>query len=309
MQLLLEVRDMMSFLLRSMPALLLGGLALQDAGPQLEAFWALYRFHHPSHVVFETHSGHLNRVIPWEWHADEGRGQKRSNFLVGDVESVFGMDTADNVKNDTHVLDCAECPTWCDPFNIDLAYYPDLLVALNQSHNNKHDSLLNRFLTIGMHKVMYEDQPEVLDAALTLIAQDAASIFTEGIELNGERWYFACIGQKADASWHCQTGKWLRTYHNLGSKNKIAMCDECMGGSPGLNESDFSDNAPWMQTCHISRPWSKPPPITGIPLEPCGPEGAPGKICKKDLFHMLKVGSLRNLVASAYLFTLPIRFL
>ena len=76
---------------------LLGGCS-GPASDNFEAFWRTYEVQHPNHVVFETHSHQLEKVVPLLLHGDEGRTVKRTNYLVMSMESPLGSVNDPNIR-------------------------------------------------------------------------------------------------------------------------------------------------------------------------------------------------------------------
>lgn len=69
--------DWLTYWLENNPEILGGPGNAED---NFHAFWKLYEATHPSHKVFERHSGHLNRVVPICVHGDEGRAVKKTQL-------------------------------------------------------------------------------------------------------------------------------------------------------------------------------------------------------------------------------------
>ena len=76
------------FLLRECPDLLGGSPG--ECYSNFECFWKLYKMEHPTHAIFSTHAQRLDSVVPLCIHGDEGRGLKKSNYLVMSMQSPLG---------------------------------------------------------------------------------------------------------------------------------------------------------------------------------------------------------------------------
>ena len=54
------------------------------------AFWEWYRLQHTSHAVYAKHGSSLQDVLPLYLHGDEGRGKRKTGYMVLSFESPFG---------------------------------------------------------------------------------------------------------------------------------------------------------------------------------------------------------------------------
>lgn len=81
---------MAKHLLTKHPQVLLGGDALESAGPRCQAFWEKFRWQQPNHKVFEQFND-LSQVIPIAMHGDKGRTLKKSPIACYSWESIWGL--------------------------------------------------------------------------------------------------------------------------------------------------------------------------------------------------------------------------
>jgi hypothetical protein len=303
---ILRIQDIMDMLLQKYPFLLLGGLPIgPTANELLLAFWENYREFHPTHQVFQEHASRLGHVIPLAVHGDEGRGLKKQPFAVFSAETVFGLSTADRIAESAYLQPCTHCPSkW--PGVVDESGQPaakklrvdDRHVQLGvcMAHNGKEHSYLSRFLSFCMPCSDYKDEHGMLDACMTSFAEGMQGLFKDGISAHRDQYYFALVGSKGDMKWHQEIANLTRSYNNLGVKNAIMMCADCHAGAEGFPHENVNDDAEWMGTEHIDRPWTKEPIFSQIPFEPA--DGAPEKLYKCDVFHVWKLGSGRDFTAS-----------
>ena len=89
------------------------------------------------------------------------------------------------------------------------------------------------------------DSAAILGGVLTEIATNLESLFWDGIDVNGTKYYFALIGVKGDAEFHVDAGQFLRSYFTVGTANNLYMCPECEADD---NFGDVSNNPIWLPT-------------------------------------------------------------
>ena len=86
------------------------------------------------------------------------------------------------------------------------------------------------------------DSAAILGGVLTEIATNLESLFWDGIDVNGTKYYFALIGVKGDAEFHVDAGQFSRSYFTVGTANNLYMCPECEADD---NFGDVSNNPIW----------------------------------------------------------------
>ena len=105
---------------------------------------------------------------------------------------------------------------------------------------------MNRYLfTAVPWAVFSKDTSAILKAVLHQMARGFAALYTSGIEVDGELFYFCLTGVKGDAEFHVDAGEFVRSYYNVGHVNNWEMCSECMAND---NFGDVSDNPAWLPT-------------------------------------------------------------
>lgn len=86
--------DMLGFLMKNCPDLLLGGHKdFVRSAKELSCFWTQYKKYHPQHMVFESGCP-LDTTVPILLHGDEGRGLRRGNTAILTLESPLGLGTS-----------------------------------------------------------------------------------------------------------------------------------------------------------------------------------------------------------------------
>lgn len=289
--------DLLTFLLLQYPALLVGGLQnQQERSEHLQAFWDAFKLRHGDHRVFSEHSDSLQSVVPLAWHGDEGRGKRRGNTVVVSIEASLGINTVLQQRKRRH--ESCQCTA---PDSIKQRFGPvskkfsdrtcDLLRT--QWTSMRGHSFLQHFALFIIPSSVYHKHPQVLSLMLKLIATDLRRLFFEGVTVQGRHWCFSIVAGKGDLKWYCKVAL-ERSFQNQGVVQDIPCCHECQAGSPGLAWEDLSDRPSWAGTRYTQRPWSTPPPMLPVPY--C--LGAPEKAYKRDLFHLMKVGILRDLAGS-----------
>lgn len=258
------------FLMERKPEYLLGGFPV---GPTSElllgAFWRQMRASMPDHEIFLMHSeATLARTVPWYLHMDEGVGQRRRAVLVVAGQAVFGRESAQRfAANRAQCDDATECMV--------RAQYP----------NHKGDTYKSRFLWSCLSKKMYSKKNEpVFWEMLEQIAEDCRSLALHGFWCNGQRFYAACLGLKGDAPALKKAGCLTRSFQNMGANR--GCCHECLAGHDGLPYEDVGENAKWIGTICLERPWkrSKLSPLADVPTRCYRPE----LFYHRDPFHTFK---------------------
>ena len=96
---ILRLRDWVQFLIDSHCWHIVTGLIARDEPREeaiLNAFWSRYRASHPRHPIFDLEAKglYLGRCAPLIYHGDEGRGRRRTAFLVTSYSSILGRGSA-----------------------------------------------------------------------------------------------------------------------------------------------------------------------------------------------------------------------
>lgn len=263
-----------------------------------EAFWTLYKVHHPSHDVFTHHGDHLGRVVPILIHGDEGRAVKRTNYLVLSMETPFGsiLDPSLSCACATELGERADLPSFDDNL-AEAETLPDdiLQTARAQSTNYKGHSYLSKFLLFGLGAWVYKKHTHIVDALLEEIRKGMDILFNQGITLNNGKVIFASlVGIKGDMSFHRSIFNLSRSYSNVGTVNHNKICHCCEAGEEGCSFEDFSEEPTWSRTLYSTRPWPQDmrPTLSKIAFD----ESAPEQMLRNDFFHIYKLGVARDVI-------------
>ncbi|CAE7586500.1 unnamed protein product [Symbiodinium natans] len=187
---------------------------------------------------------------------------------------------------------------WC-PFKRRRLGDPDM------PHNGRGHVYMSRFLGTAIPNKMLKAHPQVVPAYLQELKSDLSGLFNQGVECEGHVYRAALIGVKGDFEYHLEVTNYSRSYTHEGPTNPQAFCPECMAGSdeslPGI---DLRDPPAWLSSLYTSDPWSVVPPLSEIPFS----ESKKATLYRRDAFHTLKHGFLRDLCASCIIWLAHLRF-
>jgi len=295
-----RMTDYCAYFLKRAPFLLCGGTG-KDIGYRLKTFWEAFRCHHPGHAVYEKHANELDKVIPYCFHGDEGKGPKRATFMDFSFETPLGLDMLDESftpsssqeisKDARFLVSAGEICDDMDPSHV--------CCARSMNHNASGHSYLKRYLLFGLPHAWYkEGKHHILHKHLELVTEEATSFFENGIMVDNQVYFGAFVGLKGDLKFHKEVTVGLtRCYANLGKKNLLKMCSFCWAGSANFPFEEVSECPAWTSTMYRDRPWTSDPFVAKIPFDSCAPEFS----LKLDPFHIMKVGFSRDVVGSIIL--------
>lgn len=289
-------------LMRLYPGSLTGGFEnIEDIRLQFRSFWAAYKDYHPEHGIFESPLvNQLGQVIPIALFGDEGRGPKRGQVLIWSIESVLGLDDCKpNCK-------CAEAMKTLPKDDVGVDSDEDdvrpctaeFARATRQSTNNKNHSYLTRHVLFTLPHWIYKRHPEFESTHIKLMVEDLKALASEGVDVNGIRWFACVVGSKGDFKHQNLVGKLERSYNTIGVTYGNAMCSFCLAGTPGYPWERIDHNPIWSRSLFSSRPWSETPDVALLDYDSEKPEA----ILKLDMFHLWKVGLGRDLAGAVIVF-------
>ena len=240
----------------------------------------------------------LKHTVPLCLFGDEGKGPKRGNYMVTTMESPLGL-------ADHHVCRCTckevvekhalEVPMCYGPVAPDTA---EQHVAAKAATNYKSHSYLTRHILFGLPDSVYKDYPHIYQDMLALYASELKSLFCDGMECCGQRFYVALLGNKGDLKHMAEKVAHLtRSYAHMGKTNMLHMCSLCMAGGPGYPWDELAERPAWVDTLFHSRPWDETPHLCTIPFD----DQAPEALFRLDLFHLIKVGLGRDIAGAIVL--------
>ena len=292
-----EPSDWLSYLIKKTPELLAGGSS--SLGDQLQGFWELYAYEHGTHAVYGQHANNLRYVFPLQFWGDEGRGPKRAGYMAGTLECCLGLDDVEFECNCSSRLQ--EFPvSWVPQCNETTHSESSCMKAVSRvATNYKGHSFLTRFLLFGIPGYLYTGKSDLVRAHLEKVAQNLVTLFTDGLLVNGVRYYAALVGCKGDLKFQAATvAHMVRSYMNLGKVKAIPCCSLCLAGTEEIPMEDVRHEPLWAQSLFQQRPWKEDgvlPPFLQVPYDHNQPE----HLYKLDVFHVFKVGIGRDIAGSS----------
>ena len=275
-----------------------GGPGITDPRPVFAACWEAYRLQHGQHVAFNAHNARLGNLMPLMLHGDEGRSLKKAPFLITSIESPIG-----GTKRPEATAACS-CGSYmrASPhlprfgnLNPNLLS-PDVMKACREMFTNyRGHSFLSRFFLFGVGGWVFKKNPHVVEKLFAVLVEDLQKLFTEGFEVNGVRYWAACIACKGDMDFFYKYFNLERCYTKIMARSLGYLCHECLASGGANNQmpfEDFGDDPRWVASMFTSRPWSSEPQLAGVPYDPQAPEG----LLKYDLFHVVKLGLARDVI-------------
>lgn len=285
----LKPTDVLSHLMDSYPWVLLGGLKPGLPSQQMLAtFWKLYKEEHGSHAVYtmaENQQLNLEFTIPLVLHGDGGKTLKKQPLEVVSLSPILGLDT----HGKSLVCRC-ECPR---------TYSGKRKASpMAQRTNGRNNSYLTHYLLFAYPSKKYKKTPGLLKSLLGKISNDLGTLCERGLQYQGNFYNFAVLGMRGDLEYHAKSGLLKRSYMNVGHRNPIPCCSECLAGGPGVEFEDFSRSAAWRATLYSSAPWDGLPPFSSIPFEDWT-GGSAARFFKRDPLHIFRLGISRQFIASS----------
>ncbi|CAE7945689.1 unnamed protein product, partial [Symbiodinium sp. KB8] len=307
----LKVSDWLAYLLRRSPELVCGGYKdVSQAQHMRQEFWQKFREFQADHEVFKLPD--LKNVIPICLHGDKGRGYGKTPMFCFSFECVFGLPrnirSAASRAGDNRFADNGGHLDWScgkraredhgmQHFNDESCPKRRKLEGALQEmpHNGKGHVFLSHFLVGAISNKLMKEHPQAVDIFLKEMAQDLGAIAREGLTVKGETYHIGLLGVKGDCEFHVECGCFERSYLNVGVIKDIPFCPECDAGSTGVPGFDFSEEPTWAQTLYRTVPWSSMPHINQyVPY--C--QSCPASLYRRDQFHTLKYGFLKDCGAS-----------
>ena len=321
----LKPTDFFGLLLRRHPKLLFGGLQGSAAEDLCQSFWQQYRLFQPDHIVFSTPEEEWRRTLPICLHGDKGRGLMKLPIFCFSVESVFGLPqairTAASKSERTRLrqpriehggklgwtcgeraaevldpMDDTACPIGVKRRKLESQKVEE---ECEMSHNGRGYTFLTRFLATAIPSKILKAHPDVVPAFLDALRQELTELFNVGLKRpDGKVVRMSLVGVKGDYEFFVEVGRLQRSYQNIGTTNERAFCPECSAGLPGYPGMDMSSRPSWTSTLYATEPWDTVPILNGIPFA----ASKPASLYRRDMFHTLKYGFLRDLVAGGIMY-------
>eukprot|EP00438_Fugacium_kawagutii_P022512 Skav208746 [mRNA] locus=scaffold742:495054:496244:- [translate_table: standard] len=230
----------------------------------------------PDHPVFQLASANLlnlSTCVPTILHGDEGRGRKRTAFLVMNWHSVIGRGLSTS-KESAKRQYCKLLP------------------------NYEGHSLTSRFLFAALPKLLYTGSREyVFHSLLELVQQEARDLLYNGVQdsLGGRgKFTFALLHISGDWPWLTDSGYLLRSYRNVQKhktqrRDPVGICHLCRAGQTNYHFEELNTHQPrWRSTMHSQDLHGEyePSPLARLPHCP----GKLGLLWFFDVFHCWHLG-------------------
>ena len=296
------------FLLKRAPELLMGGHTdLATGQTNLCTFWDAYQKIHPEHAMFQLpdHEERKSRTLCMSLHGDEGRGLKKGHTCVVMLETNLGLQTIPKKRKAWNSMACQECyvpEPYAKRCRTSAGYQErpggDLPAISQQVTNITGHPFLTKFVLFVLPSKMYKNEGTegFLDKMLDRAICELRELATDGVDVNGAKWYAQLTGCKGDLDWFRVIASLKRCWKKQLGQG-LAMCHECNAGTEQLPFEDCSHQPKWLSSLWFQRPWEAEPLITKLIFEPQRPE----RILRRDIFHNTKTGMFRDFCGSSVL--------
>ena len=324
----IKVHDYVAYLLKHCPSILLGGLDLGASSEKLlQDFWTAFQVSEPGHVLFKDHPNpeEWKRIIPLSVHGDKGRTVRKTPVLVLSFEPAFGLppqmlrsvrdartirrpkfisklclsckQRAGQIRS-RHVpeMDFLECPKKRKLNEV------STLPVVDTAHNNRGHSFLSHFLHSVVPHSVFNNFPNLIPGLLDDIAESLKGLYCDGLTIAGSTYKVALLGMKGDAEWHVDSGNFSRSFRNCGTANHLMFCPECCCGLEEYPLADLREPPRWPESLYTIPAWppGQTPAMATVPFSLKATESV--RLFRRDMFHTLKHGFLRDLIGSTLVF-------
>ena len=248
----------------------------------LTEFWRKYRVLKPRHQiwdVFAKNKTDISRCCPVLLHGDEGRGRKRTPFLICNYHSFMGFGT--NLANS------------------------------KRTHRSYKGMRLNYAGTTHVHRMFSACLPKMvrdnvaLQDILSFLADSSVRALEDGVlDHDGNRYTMATLQVVGDWQWLAKCGSLNRSFSNVPKRPlgpasvPKGICHLCWAGRLEYPFEDLSQNPKWKTTMFSpnDQPFETRPVLLRIPHVP-GEEA--GLFCY-DVWHGFHLGVAKTFCASAF---------
>ena len=257
------------------------GLKAPDDNRQkaiLHSFWQHFKSICPDHPVYSRTDLPLDRTAPLIFHGDEGRGRRRSPFLICSYHGLLGRGIGVGVRSKKN--------------REYIKHLPNFL-----GH-----TFTTYFMQAAYPKTVMQDE-QVLQELLDDCVCEADYIFREGVANphSGERHYGVVLANTGDWQWLHKSGFFNRSYNNVAKfaqeiANPRGICHMCLAGQRGFPFEELAVRDPkWLPTCFLTDAFTDPSPLMRLPHEP----GRAAKLFQWDLWHSFHLGVGKSFTASS----------
>lgn len=279
----LSLNDWLRFLIDKQLWCMLVGLHRSNPDRErqiLRTFWQRFKQIEPHHRVFQlAESGEisLETCCPVLLHGDEGRGRKKSGFLVISYHSYIGTGTAE--ANKQRRKRYVQFPL-----------------------NYTNDLYCTRFLSCVLPR-MFKDECAFEDLLL-FVSQDCRRVLREGVlDDSGQKYTMRCLHNTGDWQWLQKSGHLNRSYQCVEKRPRASngsvlrgICHQCEAGQEGVawEGYDIHGQPQWKSTFLRSSPFTGNPALNQV----CGVPGKEALFYAWDLFHSYHLGVGKSCVAT-----------
>eukprot|EP00438_Fugacium_kawagutii_P025473 Skav203879 [mRNA] locus=scaffold252:78020:79714:+ [translate_table: standard] len=293
---ILKLRTWLDYFLQGNHTHLLVGLKSPDWSREaavLKAFWANFEKQEPSHPIFQkARDGqlHLQRTFPMLMHGDEGRGRKRTAFLVLNFHSLLGRGIKTQRKGKKTEKKKNRKQRW-----------------LRMRPNYQGHTFTSRYLFAALPKALYTgENGHVWDALMLAAAEEAKFVFETGVADSHHgrgQFHMAIIRICGDWPFLTDSGCFARSFRNVQkhktrSKPPGGICHQCAAGQIGYDFEELNTLRPkWLSTM-FTQPLVNAGDVASPLSEIPHPPGQVASLWTYDIFHTWHIGIGRCYLAS-----------
>lgn len=285
----LRLSDWLTFILQHNAFHTLCGLRGPDMARQekiLSSFWGKFRHDHSDHPIYNMATNQqlvLHRTLPIVLRGDEGRGAKRSAFMVLQWHGLLGLGTHPQKRREKQL-------------NMKRKY-------VKHNLNFRGHTYTNRFMHGCLPKHWYaDDKDHVFTALLAAAADEACHLASEGVKdpITGEQFWCMMIGVVGDWPFLQKSGSLNRTFNHVQKRLNLrhppaGVCHLCQAGQVNIPYEQISTRRPmWLRTLNVQSPFETPSPFLNVPHA----DGRFAELWKFDAFHCFHIGLGKHFLGS-----------
>ena len=283
----LRLRDWIEYIVAKNHWHIVAGLVGVDR-PREEAilskFWELFKVSNSEHPIFKMADQgrlELSRTAPLVWHGDEGRGRRRTPFLVTSFHSLLGRGVRAGLALQKKA-------------GIKKSY-------VKLKPNFIGHTYTSRFLHCALPKAVYEDEA-VFQRVLEHCVEEATYMREVGVThpYTKQRYWAAVLHVVGDWQFLYKAGNMTRSYNNVAKHVQEAsapagICHLCRAGQKSFEFEHIHLRTPsWLQTFCLDAPFHQPSPLLQLPHVP----GEQPRLFQFDFFHSWHLGVGKSFVGS-----------
>lgn len=280
----ISLRHWLSFHLEYNTFHILTGLSKPDSCREqkiLQEFWRRFQLLEPHHDVWNIlreKDADTSRLVPILLHGDEGRGRKKSAFLVTAYHSILGFGTINANKARKH--------------------RPYLSMKLNYAGNAHTHRMVSCVLPkMARDEIAFQD-------ILRFITDDCLGMINEGVKNPHDGLIYRALVLQVVGDWQflVKAGSLSRSYANVekrpraASSNPKGICHLCKAGQLNVPFEDLKEGAVWQGTLHdpTDTPFIRAPQLLRLPHV----GSKPSSFFCYDLWHAYHLGVGKTFCAS-----------